>query len=339
MLLTIVIFLVVLSILVLVHEFGHFIAARKFGAGVEEFGLGFPPRLCGIYKNTSGVWKFVWWNREVKDAAGTIYSLNLIPLGGFVKIDGENGEDKDSPQSFAHKPIWQRAIMLSAGVIMNVLLAAIFISANFMIGAPQAIDGSDLSGAIVSNRRIQVMEVLPDSPALKAGLKGGDEIVSVNDQSFATYSQLQAYVGDKAGQPLQYTIRRGQSVEDKTIIPEVMASTSRAGIGISIAEVASVRYPWYAALWEGIKTTGLLIVSIFIGFYQLIAKIVSGGGVGSDVAGPVGIAVLTGQVVDLGFSYVLQFAALLSLNLAVINFLPFPALDGGRVLFLIIEKI
>src|SRR5680860_721671 len=115
---TLITFIIVLSVLVFAHEIGHFWTARKFGVKAEEFGLGFPPRLGGLYKNEAGKWKFVWGGKEVKDVPGTIYSLNWLPLGGFVKIKGENGEDRDDQNSFASKKIWQRAIILSAGVIM-----------------------------------------------------------------------------------------------------------------------------------------------------------------------------------------------------------------------------
>lgn len=120
MLVTIISFVLILSVLVFVHELGHFLAARKFGAKAEEFGLGFPPRMVGWYKNTSGKWKTIFGNTEVTDAADTIYTLNSIPLGGFVKIKGEDGEGKTDASSFANKPIWQRSIILSAGVLMNV---------------------------------------------------------------------------------------------------------------------------------------------------------------------------------------------------------------------------
>lgn len=338
MFITVISFIIILSVLVFVHELGHFLAARKFGATAEEFGMGFPPRLLAWYRAVGG-WKISWGNKEVTDAIDTVYSINLIPVGGFVKIKGENGEGKQDDTSFAAKPIWQRAIMLSAGVCMNVLLAAIIISINLMIGSPQVTEGANLKGARVGESSIQIMEVVKDSPAQRAGLKPGDRLESINGQTFERYSEVQNFVADKAGQNLTYVVERGQESLTLNIVPEVMKDTNRAGVGIAIAETALVRYPWYLAIWEGIKLTGVLIWAIIVGFYELLVRLFSGTGVSADIAGPVGIAVLTGQVASLGFTYLLQFAALLSLNLAVINFLPFPALDGGRVLFLIIEKI
>ena len=339
MLITIISFIAILSVLVLVHELGHFLAARKFGAKAEEFGLGFPPRLIGWYKNTSGKWKTVFGNKEVTDATDTVYTLNSIPLGGFVKIKGEDGENKTDNSSFANKPIWQRSIILSAGVIMNVILAAVIISFNLLVGATQPIEGVPLEGAIVRDRHIAVNSVVVDSPAAQAGVQPGDRIISVDNNEISSTEFLQNYVGERSGQVVAYTFVRDTQTITKEITPITLEETSRGGIGITISENAFVRFPWYLAIYEGVKTTGYYLWLIITGFVDLLTRLVTGGGVSADIAGPVGIAVLTGQVADMGFPYLLQFAALLSLNLAVINILPIPALDGGRILFLIIEKI
>lgn len=339
MLTTILVFLIVLSVLVLVHEFGHFITARRFGVGAEEFGLGFPPRLAGFYKSKAGKWRWVWGKREVTDARDTVYSLNWIPLGGFVRITGEDGESQDDPQSFAKKPIWQRTLILSAGVIMNVILAFALLSASLMIGAPQMVsDGAAPRGGIVSEPRVLVLQVLPHTPAERANIKAGDEIASINGRTFRTVDEIRSFVGDKAGQSLTYSIGHNGQLSSQVIVPEKAAGDDRATIGVSLAEIAKVRFPWYQALYEGVKLTGVYIVATVLGLYNLVVQLVSGHGVSADVAGPVGIAAMTGEVLNIGFSYLLQFAATLSISLAVINFLPFPALDGGRVLFLIIEK-
>lgn len=339
MLITIISFIVILSVLVLVHELGHFLAARKFGAKAEEFGLGFPPRLIGWYKSTSGKWKTVFGNKEVTDAADTVYTLNTIPLGGFVKIKGEDGENKADNTSFANKPIWQRSIILSAGVVMNVILAAVIISFNLLVGATQPIEGVPLKGAIVRDRHIAVNSVVVDSPAAQAGVQPGDRIISVDNNEINSTEFLQNYVGERSGQVVAYTFVRDTETITKEITPITLEETSRGGIGITISENAFVRFPWYLAIYEGVKTTGYYLWLIITGFVDLLTRLVTGGGVSADIAGPVGIAVLTGQVADMGFPYLLQFAALLSLNLAVINILPIPALDGGRILFLVIEKI
>ncbi|KKQ61456.1 MAG: Membrane-associated zinc metalloprotease [Parcubacteria group bacterium GW2011_GWE2_38_18] len=335
--LTTLIFLIVLSVLVFVHELGHFFTARKFGIKAEEFGIGFPPRAYGIYKSISGKWKRVRGSKTVEDAADTIYSINWLPLGGFVKIKGEDGENVD-PDSFASKKIWQRAIVLSAGVFMNIVLAAVLISIGLMIGSPQALDGLG-KGAIVKDQQIQVVQVAENSPAKQAGIIAGDLILSIEDKKFATYQEIQNFVDENKGKVLNYKIKRNNEELNFKIQPEIREETGKGGVGVVLVESGTVRYPWYAAIWQGIKQTVLLTWAILVAFYELFRNLFMGQSVGADVAGPIGIAKLTGQVARLGVMHLIQFTALLSINLAIINFLPIPALDGGRILFLIIEKI
>src|SRR3989338_7691589 len=339
MLLTIIIFILVLSILVFAHELGHFMMARKFGVKAEEFGFGFPPRLFGFYKNNQGDWRYVFGGREITDCPGTVYSLNWLPLGGFVKIKGENGEGEKEPDSFAARPVWQRAIILSAGVVVNIILAMVLIIAGFMMGLPQSLEGGLDARAQISDRKIQIVEVLGGSRAQSAGLKIGDTIVSIDNNKFYSFEELQGYVNSKIGLELNYKIERGRETLDKPITPALMPETGKGGIGVAISETGIVSYPWYLAIWQGVKTTFILTWVIITAFYELLKGLIFGQGVTADLAGPVGIAALTGQVARLGFVYLMQFTALLSINLAVINFFPFPALDGGRVLFLVIEKI
>ncbi len=336
---TLVVFILVLSLLVFVHEFGHFWLARRFGVKAEEFGFGFPPRALGIYKDKQGRWQVVKGNKEVKEAPGTIYSLNWIPLGGFVKIKGENGEEAQDEDSFGHKKIWQRVLILSAGVLMNIALTAVLLSIGYMIGLPQSLDSSLPSQAQVREVHIQIMQVLPDSPAAQAGLKPRDIILGIGQQTFSNVEQMLAYLKDKAGQPLAYKIKRGHNILTKKITPIVLPDTKTVGIGVSVLAVGKVKYPWYLAWWQGLRSTLALLWLIVVAFFHLIASLFKGQGVGADLAGPVGIAQLTGQAARLGFVYLLQFSALLSANLAVINFIPIPALDGGRVMFLLLEKI
>jgi regulator of sigma E protease len=337
MLLTIITFIIVLSILVFAHELGHFWVARKCGVRAKEFGFGFPPRAFGIYKNKEGKWRKVLGGKQVEDAADTVYSINWIPLGGFVNL-GEDEEGGDDPNHFANKKIWQRASMISAGVVMNIILAAVLIIFGFMIGLPQGLDNIS-PRAQITDKKIQIVEVMPDSPAEKAGLRIGDVIASINGNAFAGYQELQEFVDEHVGEELEYLISREGGELTVRITPRLMEETGRGGIGVGIMETGIVKYPFFLAIWEGVKTTIFLTWAIIIAFYELIKGLIIGQGVSADVAGPVGIAALTGQVARMGFVYVLQFTALLSINLAIINFLPFPALDGGRIIFLIIEKI
>lgn len=334
---TIIVFILMLSVLVFAHELGHFWVAKKCGLIPEEFGFGFPPRAIGYYKNKEGKWKKVLGNSQPADAADTIYSINWVPIGGFVKL-GEDDVVVEGENHFNNKPIWQRAVILVAGVTMNFILAAVLFAVGFMIGMPQSL--VDLSpSAKISNQQIQVMEVIADTPAEKAGVKMGDLIVSIDNTPMASLDQMERYVDENQGKQLNYEIKRKDEIIKKEITPELMDKTNKGGIGIAIIESGIVRYPFFIAIWEGIKTTGLMTWAILAALYDLLKGIFVGAGVGADLAGPVGIAVLTGQAARMGLAYILQFTAILSINLAIINALPFPALDGGRLLFLLIEKI
>ncbi|RLC37117.1 RIP metalloprotease RseP [Candidatus Falkowbacteria bacterium] len=338
MFLTIITFLIVLSLLVFVHEFGHFWVARRFGLKPEEFGFGFPPRAWGIYRSKEGGWKTTRGNKEVKDAADTIYSVNWLPLGGFVKLGEDDIEETNNPNHFNNKPIWQRAAILLAGVTMNVVLAAVLISFGFMVGLPQATEGLS-SSAKVSREKIQIIEILPDSPADEASLEIGDIILEINNNKFIKSEELQKYVAANTGRELVYKIESGGEMVEKRITPKIIEETQAGGIGVGIVESGIVRYPVHIAIWEGLRTTFLLTWFIIVAFYDLIKGLILGQGVSIELGGPVKIAQITGDAVRMGFAYLINFAALLSINLAIINAFPFPALDGGRILFLIIEKI
>lgn len=339
MFITIIIFILVLSVLVFAHELGHFWTAKKFGVKPKEFGFGFPPRIWGTYKDANGKWKQVWGKSEVTDASDTVYSVNWIPMGGFVNI-GEDDINDNGPDSFMGKKIWQRAVILSAGVFMNVVLAAFLLSIGFMTGLPQLMGGGQTDPkAIVMDRKIQVTEVLADSPAAKAELKANDIILEVDGKKFSSIEELQSFVESKVGKQLKYTIKREGSEIQKEITPIVIKESGKGGIGIGIAGVETIKYPWYMAIWKGVQVSILLLWLIIAAFVDLIKGLFMGHGVPESLAGPVGIAKLTGEASRMGLAYLMQFTALLSLNLAVINFVPLPALDGGRVLFLIIEKI
>jgi regulator of sigma E protease len=345
---TIIIFLVVLSVLVFVHELGHFYTARRFGVRADEFGFGFPPRAFGFYKNKAGKWQKVVGKTSYEELekseneskipapGSTIYSVNYLPIGGFVKIKGENDSGSSEPDSFGSKKIWQRIVILAAGVIMNVVLAWFLFSLGYMIGLPQAT--SELGrGAKVSEASVAIVEVMPNSPAQVAGLEAGDFILKVDNQSVGLESDVQSIIGQSGEKEVEMIIKRGTEERSLTVTPQ----TNEAGkgtIGVGIMAAGTVRYPFFNSIWEGAKLTGWMLKEIVVAFGGLIGNLVSGKSIGAEFAGPVGIATITGQAARLGFVYLLQFTALLSLNLAVINILPFPALDGGRLLFLLIEK-
>jgi regulator of sigma E protease len=338
---TVLIFIIILGILVFVHELGHFLVARRNGVMAEEFGFGFPPRVLGLYKAKNGKRKIVWGSKKV-ESEDTVYSLNWIPLGGFVKIMGEDGEEKKDPKSFAEKSAFTRTRILAAGVAMNFLLAAVLLSVGYFVGIPQAVD--DVTGGNFKNEKIQIIETIPGSPAEQMGIQVGDQIVGAKDSSgklvaFNTIEQVQNYINSNKGQTISLDIKRGNEALDISGTPRTDFPASEGALGISLVKTAQVSYPWYESIWRGVKTTIDLAGMIIIAFGNLLWKLITGHSVGMDVSGPVGIAVLTGQVAKLGFIYILQFTALLSVNLAIINILPIPALDGGRILFILIEKL
>lgn len=340
--LAVIIFIIILGVLVFVHELGHFVVARRNGIKAEEFGFGFPPRIAGFYKNEkNGKWEFVKGSREIK-SKNTVYSMNWIPLGGFVKIKGEDGHGAKEPDSFSGKSAWTRTKVLAAGVIMNFVLAWVLISIVFMFGAPQPVDST---ASNFENSKIQISGVSPNSPAEKVGIKAGDEILkNQKDGSgkivfLKNVEDVQNYIKDNKGQEISLFLKRGKENYTVKIVPRADAPEGEGPLGVGLAETVMVKYPWYQSIWEGLKTTLDLIVAIVLAIIGIFKSLLAGQGAGADVAGPVGIAVLTKQVAGLGLVYVLQFAALLSINLGIINILPIPALDGGRILFIIIEKV
>ncbi|MEO8065308.1 MAG: M50 family metallopeptidase [Candidatus Doudnabacteria bacterium] len=322
-LLAILVFIIILGLLVFVHELGHFIMAKRAGMRVEEFGFGFPPRLFGIKKGE------------------TLYSINWIPLGGFVKILGEDGTDSIDPESFGNKSFWRRFSVLIAGVTMNVILAWVLISIGMGLGLPTVIDeGEQLpASAHIKNQTIGILEVGDKTPAAAAGLKPGDSILKINGKPVSSIQDMQTQTSADAGQPTTFTIKRGTDVIDKIITPRANPPAGEGALGIALGSVAYVSYPWYQAPYKGAVATYNLMSFTLTAFAGIIGQFLHGQPVTAALSGPVGIAVLTKDVTALGFIYILQFTAVLSANLAIINAVPFPALDGGRILFLLIEKI
>lgn len=335
---TFIVFVVILGLLVFVHELGHFFTAKKSGVSVEEFGFGLPPRIFGIYKDSqSKKWKKVGIKSHI--APTTIYSLNWIPLGGFVKIKGEQGENANDPDSFGNKPIGKRILIISAGVIMNIFLSAFLFFVGYTIGMPQEIDDSIGKFAKISNEQIIISGVFEKTPAQEAGVKPGDAIIDIDGQKFNNIENIQKHIKEKSGEEMNLHINRDGVETFIKVTPKILDTIESPVIGVDLTHIGVVAYPWYIAIWEGIKTTGFFLKEIVVAFFDLIKNLIVAQRVSVDLSGPVGIAVMTGEVTRLGFIYILQFAALLSLNLAVINFMPFPALDGGRALFLVIEKL
>lgn len=331
MFITIIIFLVVLSLLVFVHELGHFVVAKRSGMKVHEFGFGFPPRVIGIQK-VDGKWKIV--GRKDTESDETVYSINAIPLGGFVKIMGEDNDTEGDERSFVNKPFWPRFFTLAAGVIMNFILAGLLLAVGFMSGLPVAMNSLDEvpSGATFNDRSVAILDVQKDSVAEKAGIMPSDIVLSIDGQKFETVESLQQYIRDNRGKEMSFAVKRVN--EEKTLTVQTSGEPDSV-VGIGLALYGKLQFSPLPAIGQGYVTAWQQLVNIGTGLYQLFS---TGAGLES-LGGPVKIAQLTGQVADLGIIPLLQFAAFLSLNLALLNALPLPALDGGRILFLIIEKI
>lgn len=325
----IIIFIIILAILILVHEFGHFIVAKKSGIKVTEFGLGFPPKVFGI------------------QFGETLYSLNAIPFGGFVRIFGENpdensisGPEKD--RSIIHKARPIQIAVLIAGVTFNVIFAWMLISATFIIGSPTSTEGY-VGPGVVTDPRIVVTEVKTDSPAMKAGIKPGDAILQITSEKY-TVKNLNAqiisnFIEAHGKEGVTLGVSRGKETLSYTMKAEEGVVQGQIAIGIGMASIGTVKLPLISALVEGGKATYMQLAAIVQGLVSFFQSAIIGKGNFSDVTGPVGIVGLVGDTSKLGFVYLLSFTALISLNLAVINLLPFPALDGGRIVIVLIEAL
>lgn len=343
--LTAIVFIVILGTLILVHELGHFVVARRNGVSAEEFGFGFPPRVIGTYKDKKGKRRWVFGNKEIeeeiKDREETVYSLNLIPLGGFVKITGQDGESKNDPKSFAAQSIWTRFKILFAGVGMNFVLAVVLFYLAFMFGLPEVV-GDEVEDP---NSKIQISLVASESPAKQAGLKMGDEVVSISDEQgeveIRTVAQLQEMITKNKGNEIQVEVVHMGDDESVMIgvTPRKEMLEGEKPLGVALVRTAHVKHGQIDLMIMAVKTTWMIVVAIFAFLWDLILKLFTSEPVGAEVAGPIGIVIMTSQVTRMGLAFVLQFAALLSVNLAIINLLPIPALDGGRILFLAIEKL
>ena len=338
----ILIFLIILLVLVLVHEFGHFFTAKKFGVRVDEFGFGFPPKL---------------FSRRYGE---TEYSFNLLPLGGFVKIFGENpeaeqarygaGPDEDRNRSFQYKAKWKQAIVLLAGVFANFLLAWLLFSFGFVSGFPASV-GSGIKGYALQDVNLVIISVVSNSPAELAGLKSGDRIVSLKslpaqaggneDVSLINPDSFKSFITSRGSEEIEIGYARGKNDETSyaKLTPVASTADGELRIGIAMDQIGIAKLPFFAALWEGTKLTLSITKDTAVGLYALIVDGLQGKGSLVSITGPVGIVGIVGDAYQFGLVYLLSFSALISINLAIINLLPFPALDGGRLFFLLIEKI
>lgn len=327
---SVIIFLIILGILIFVHELGHFSIAKWAKIRVDEFAVGFPPKIISFTKN------------------GTRYALNLIPFGGYVKIFGENPDeeslDPEAKNSFVNKNRWIQASVLFAGVFFNFIFAWILLSGSYMINAPAIATAENINE--VKNIQTSIISVSADSPAERYGLEVGDQIKSLKagDNSFAADSNLNVdnirnFIFENSDERIQFTVVRDGSEKTIEVIPEEGIVPGRKAVGIDMADLGEMRLNFFEAIWQGLKTTVLLLERVAVGLFEFLVKAVVGKADMGQVAGPVGLVGHVGDAAKFGFSNLLSFTAMISLNLAVINLVPFPALDGGRLLFVAIEGI
>lgn len=326
---SILIFFLVLFVLILVHEWGHFITAKKTGMRVDEFAIGFPPKLFGIKKGE------------------TEYTFNAIPVGGFVRIWGENGSEdsaaltpEEKSRAFDNRPKWAQAVVLLAGVVMNIILAWFLFTVTFIIGTPTAIEESAASPAA----QLYIVETIPDSPASVLPTGAIVESVTYNGTSLETITptSFSEAVQAAAPAPLEiiYTYKNEQTTA--TIYPTQNldeANPEKYLVGASLTLVETIHKPILEAVTDGFLATWNGLVGITTGLFTLLSSAIVGEGDLTQVAGPIGIVGMVGEAASFGLTALLTFTAIISLNLAVINLLPIPALDGGRLVFVAIEAI
>ncbi len=325
----VIIFILILGILIFVHELGHFLFAKLFNIRVDEFGFGYPPRMFKMFR-----WR------------GTDFTMNWIPFGGFVKIfgeadDGRELSDEDKKTSLVHKPRWQQILVMFGGILFNIIFAWIIFSGIFMSGIQAPVSSAPDSYEF-NESNLTLTSILANSPADEAGLESGDiikeyyageNVVTVVDENTPDVAEFISTYGETS--QVGFVVLRDGKLKNIITEPELGIVGNNYSIGIGLERIGELKLPIHQALWFGAKNTLGMTRDIVIGFGQLIS-----GKISFDaVSGPVGIADQVGSAAKIGMSYLIGFAAMLSLNLAVLNFIPFPALDGGRILVLLIESI
>ncbi len=322
MILTIIVFILILGLLIIAHEFGHFIVAKLSGIKVEEFAFGFPPTI---------------WKKKKGD---TVYKINALPLGGYVKMLGED-ESVEKPRSYSIQPPLKKVAVVVAGVVMNMILAWFLLAIGFSVGMAPILSSAQSVGGTVIKTSVIVADVKADSPAAKIGLRAEDQINYIADQtgqkvSIGQGTDLTAFTTNHKGQRITVGFTRGGQEMTATT---VLSSDQTQPLGVAAVDNSIVRVPVYRAPWVALVETGKIFKLTFDFIGGLLRNIFVKGQVSQDVGGPVAIYMYTGIAVKLGVMAVLQFVAILSVNLALINILPLPALDGGKILFIILRRI
>ncbi len=317
---------VILVFLVVVHEFGHFLAAKLFGVTVQEFGVGYPPRAFLI-----------------ATIGGTEYTINWLPFGGFVRLFGDEGENESGRGSFMGAPRWKQGVILAAGVAMNAVAAWGLFAVSLHLGVPQVVDAVPAG----EHAQLMVSDVVPASPADAASIHPGDEIVSVKDDKQIALADLTpdsmvSFVSERGGVPITITYARAGVQKTVTLTPAnavIPGAAGRPALGVALALVAMHSSSWPEALIGAYYETTASLVTVAQTLWSIVVSAFHGAPNLSDVIGPVGIVTYVGEASQNGLGSVLLIAALISVNLVVVNLIPIPALDGGRLVLLLAEAI
>jgi len=315
----------IFGLLILLHEAGHFWAARLNGVRVEEFGIGIPPRIIG-------------WRR-----GETLYSLNWVPIGGFVRVLGEGTVTKaKNKRSLSSKTVWQRMGFSVAGVFVNLLVAYLLMMVAFwggmppLVGEPAAYN-IDLSGLSTT---VAISTIAESSPAALSGLQAGDQIVEINGLGIADGVQVSELINDSGQNSVNLIVLRGGEKHEVDLRPTFDPESERYTVGIGLDTlIAKVKYDTLKVPWYALQEVWLLTLLVLQAIWGFLIGLFSGAGIAPDIVGPVGLISLGGQLITSGWLSLVRFAILLSTNLAVINIIPFPALDGGRLFFQILEVL
>ena len=315
--------ILILVVLIVVHEFGHFLAAKIFRVKVDEFGVGYPPRafLIGTF-------------------GGTEYTVNWIPFGGFVRLFGED-ETARGRGSFVDAPRWKQAIILVAGVTANTILAWLLFASSYTLGIPVAIDTPNEGEKV----QLFITDVVAGSPAAAANITAGDEIVSVSDKkgirpSALTPNAVLDFIRVRGGQQIIVGYMHEKVILTAYVRPAnavVPGAAGRPAMGVGLALVATRSLSWPQALHQAIFVTAEVFQQVAQGLWTMVKESLGGTLNLNDVVGPVGLAKVVGEAAQNGLGNVLKLAGFISVNLAVINLIPIPALDGGRLFLLAIE--
>jgi len=321
----------VFSLITFVHEFGHYIMARRNGVRVDEFAFGIPPRVWSVKKGE------------------TRYSLNLLPIGGYVRLYGEEGSDEKGPRTYKDKPAYIRVLILMAGVFLNIVLAWFILFGSYLFGMKPIIPGMANHQGVVNNIKAEVVEVKADTPAQKSGIAAGDIVKKVDGTDVHSYEEMTMVIQTEAeknkDKPLIVLVERNGKVIEKKVT--VYTEKEKIGnreveqtyIGVVLKNEGKVSAPPIAAARAAFEEVGRITLLTLEAVVELFRKIIFQFQMPDNVAGPVGIFVVTGSFAQLGFSALIQFAAVFSIAVAVFNLIPIPALDGGQVMVIVIESV